>query len=131
MSKGITRRFLIACVAMLTISSATKADNDFGLDFSAEANKKLLLNRLTLGLGLDVRTQDNTSQMERYVIEAGGSYKLVDQKKFDLKVGLSYEHMWMKNMGQQEETYKLKYYDDKFNYLGGGQFEAIEKGYNK
>ena len=132
MSKGIrTRGVLVACVALLSISSPIKANNDFGLDFRAEGNKKLLLNRLTLGLGLEARTQDNTSQMERYVIEAGGSYKLIDKKKFDLKVGLSYEHMWMKNLSEQVETYKLKYYDDKFNYLGGGQFEAIEKGYNK
>ncbi len=125
-----TYRFLLVCtVALIMVATPTRGD-DFGMDFSVEANKKLIDNRLTLGLGLDARTQDNTSQMERYGIEVGGNYKLIDTKQHTLKAGVTFEQMWMKNLSETKDTYKTKYYSDKFNYLGNGEFGPIEKGYN-
>lgn len=105
--------------------------NDFGLDLSAGAEKKLMENRLTLGLAADFRTQDNSSRLERYDLEVSASYKLIDRKKYTWKAGLSYEHIWSQTLAECEATYKDKYYDDKFDYIGNGQFAPVLKGYNK
>jgi len=105
--------------------------NDFGIDLSAGAEKRLVGGRLTLGLDADFRTQDNTSRVERYDLELSVSYKLIDRKKYGLKAGLSYEHIWSQKLGECETTYKDKYYDDKFDYIGNGEFSPVLKGYNK
>ena len=123
------RPFLFSLLLLACLPAGADG-NDFGLDFTAEANKKLLDNRLTLGVAANMRTQDNTSQMERYLLEVGGTYKLVDRKKYSLKVGLSYEHMWTKSLDEYTPKNSVKYYSDKFDYIGYGQFQAIEKGYN-
>lgn len=125
-----TGSLLLILAFILPAALPVRAEDDLRLDFTAEANKKLLNNRLTVGLSANTRTQDNTSQMDGYALELGGTYKLIDRKKYGLKFGLAYEHSWVKRLGECEPRYKTKYYKDKFDYIGDGQFEAIEKGYN-
>ena len=117
-------------LCLLLPCSAFADGNDFGLDISAGAEKKLMYGRLTLGLDADFRTQSNTSRVERYALEASANYKLLDRKKFGLKARLSYEHIWSQKLGECESTYKDKYYDDKFDYVGYGEFAPVLKGYN-
>lgn len=111
--------------------SVTAKGNDFGLDFTADATKKLLDNRLTVGMSANVRTQNHTSQMDGYALELSGVYKLIDRKRYGLKAGLAYEQAWMQHLSECEFKYKTKYYSDKFDYVSGGQFEPIEKGFNE
>lgn len=121
--------FLLLLVSMVLPVEAE--GNDFALDFTADANKKLLDNRLAIGLSANARTQDYTSQMDGYALELSGVYKLIDRKRYGLKVGLAYEHSWAKHLDECEFKYKTKYESDKFNYVGNGQFEPIVKGFNE
>jgi long-subunit fatty acid transport protein len=124
------RKTPLLLLCLLLSCTARGGNNDFGLDISAGAEKKLMYGRLTLGLDADFRTQSNTSRVERYALEASASYKLVDRRKFGLKARFSYEHIWSQKLGECESTYKDKYEDDKFDYVGNGQFAPILKGYN-
>ena len=115
-------------------SSLHAQSNDFGLDISAEAEKKFFSNRLTLNLMGGFRSQANTTRAERYEVELSAAYKFYDQGIFSLKAELGYNHIWSQKLGECESTYKDKprhavYYDDKFDYIGDGQFAPIIKGY--
>ena len=126
--------FLLFTFFFLLSTLAFAQDNDFGLDLSAGAEKKLLYNRLTLGLTAGFRTQDNTSRAERYDVEFSAAYKFYEHGSFSLKGGLSYEQIWSQKLGECEATYKDKprhvvYEDDKFDYIGNGQFAPIIEGY--
>ncbi|MBQ9362466.1 MAG: DUF2490 domain-containing protein [Bacteroidaceae bacterium] len=115
-------------------SSLWAQTNDFGLDLSAGIEKKLLYNRLTLEMTGGFRSQDNTSRAERYSLELNASYKLLDHGAFGIKAELGYDHIWSQTLSECQPTYKDKprhvvYEEDKFDYIGNGQFLPAVKGY--
>lgn len=97
------KKHLLAILLMASIPSVAQdfeVNDDFGLDISLGAEKELLP-----GLDLDIegnlRTQENSQRIERYLIGASLSYKFLNTKKFDMKVSGGYEFMWNQKM---EET---------------------------
>ena len=97
------KKHLLAILLMASIPSVAQdfeVNDDFGLDISLGAEKELLP-----GLDLDIegnlRTQENSQHIERYLIGASLSYKFLNTKKFDMKVSGGYEFMWNQKM---EET---------------------------
>lgn len=93
---------LLASQAVLGVSA--QSDDDFGLDFSAEATKKMGKN-LDVSVEGEVRTQDNTGKIERYVAGASVGYKLYNTKKFDLKASLGWKYMWNYKLSEQKDHY--------------------------
>ena len=87
--------------------------NDFGVDITLEASKKLT-SRLDLSLGLNMRTQDNNRDMERRMLTLGLGYKLIDTKKFDLKAGFDFDYYGVKKLSSTEyfEKFDIHYKDD-------------------
>ena len=127
-------RFLPIVLTFFSLPVLGQSGNDFGLDFSAGAEKKLMENRLNIGLAGNFRSQDNTRRAERFGVELSAAYKLISRKRYNLKVELGYEHIWSQNLRECESTYKLKprhivYEDDKFDYAGNGVFTPVVKGY--
>lgn len=87
--------------------------SDFGLDLSLEASKKFG-SRLSASLGVNVRTQDNSRDMQRRMLSLGLGYKLVDTRKFDLKLGFDFDYYGVKKMAETEyfEKFAEHYKDD-------------------
>lgn len=101
------RILLAACFMASTVVVATAqnfdVDDDFGVDFSLGAEKELLPD-LEISVEGDLRTQENSQRIERYVLGAELSYKFFNTKKFDMKVSGGYEYMW--NQKMEETNYK-------------------------
>lgn len=97
---------LVACLMPATTFAQ---DNDFGLDFELGAEKKLAKG-LKLGLEGNVRTQDNTTRIDRYGLGVDLSYKFFStaDKRWDAKVFGGFEYLWIQNLSTSED----KYYDD-------------------
>lgn len=104
------KRYLLAMLSIVWASVATSQNestsDDFGVDISIGAEKELLPD-LELSIEGNMRTQENTQRIERYVIGAELSYKFLNTKKFDMKVSGGFEYMWNQKM---EET-KFKGYN--------------------
>ncbi len=127
-------RFLPLALILFSLPVLGQSDNDFGLDLSVGAEKKLMENRLSIGLTGNFRSQDKTRRTERIDLELSAAYKLISRKRYNLKVELSYEHIWSQKLGAWENAYKLKprhvvYEDDKFDYAGDGVFTPVIEGY--
>lgn len=101
----------LTTLLLLAISTSMSAqmndtDDDFGIDLTIGAEKKLRPN-LELSVEGNLRTQDDTKRIERYVLGADLSYKFLNTKKFDMKVSGGFEYMWNQKL---EET-KFKGYN--------------------
>ncbi len=81
----------------------TDMDDDFGLNISVGAEKDLLPG-LELGVNAEMRTQDDTKRVERYLLGAELGYKFYNTKTFDMKVSGGFEYMWI----QKPEEVKVK-----------------------
>jgi hypothetical protein len=68
---------LIVLCSLFTPFTATAQDSgdDFGLDFSVEAQKKLT-KKWSVSLGGELRTRDNTKEVDRWSVGVGVDYKL-------------------------------------------------------
>ena len=101
------RILLAACFMASTVVVATAqnfdVDDDFGVDISLGAEKELLPD-LEISVEGNLRTQENSQRIERYVLGAELSYKFFNTKKFDMKVSGGYEYMW--NQKMEETKYK-------------------------
>lgn len=95
---------IIALAALATTASAQNKNNDFGLDFSVEAEKRIVKN-LDLGIEAGMRTQDNTQRMERVSLGANLEYKFLDTKTFDMKAFTGFEYIWSNKLGHADEHY--------------------------
>ncbi len=95
------RLLLVACLMVSSIAWAQ--DDDFGIDVSLGAEKELLPD-LEISVEGDLRTQENSQRIERYVLGAELSYKFFNTKKFDMKVSGGFEYMW--NQKMEETNYK-------------------------
>ena len=76
-------------------------DDDFGIDVSLGAEKELLPG-LDISVEGDLRTQENSQRIERYVLGAELSYKFLNTKKFDMKVSGGFEYMWNQKMAESK-----------------------------
>lgn len=104
MIKKITMLALaVVCTSAVAVAQSFDVDDDFGLDISLGAEKELLP-ELELSVEGNLRTQDNSQRIERYVLGGELSYKFFNTKKFDMKVSAGYEYMW--NQKMEETKYK-------------------------
>ena len=110
------RNIIFALLAALPLLGAHAQDDDFGLDFSAEATKKFA-NGLDFTVEGEVRTQDNTSKAERWVIGGTLGCKLYNTKTFDLKASAGWKYMWNYKLSEKKD-----HYDDE---------DGVKDGYNQ
>ena len=82
MNKRITTLMLSAVASLVSLTARAQAD-DFGMDFSLAAEKKLCRG---IGLTLEgnARTQDNTSKMDRWSVGATIDAKVFNTTTFDV-----------------------------------------------
>ncbi len=100
------KKYLLTICAMVLASSAvaqSSEDDDFGLNLSVAAEKELLP-ALDISVSAEMRTQDNTQRVERYMLGAELGYKFYNTKTFDMKVSGGFEYMW----NQKMEEMKIK-----------------------
>ena len=101
MKKYLYSLFTVACLSSSVATAQDfSVDDDFGVDISVGAEKELLPD-FEISLEGNLRTQDNTQRVERYLLGAELSYKFLNTKKFDMKVSGGFEYMWNQKM---EET---------------------------
>lgn len=103
--KRLTTLLLLAVSVNLN-AQMNDTDDDFGIDLTIGAEKELFPD-LELSVEANLRTQENSQRIERYVLGADLSYKFINTKKFDMKVSGGFEYMWNQKM---EET-KFKGYN--------------------
>ena len=70
------KKALPLCLLALLPSSAMAQSDDFGLDFSLEAQKKIN-KQWSIGLEGELRTRDNTKTVDRWSIGLGVDYKVL------------------------------------------------------
>ena len=96
----LTAFFLAFTSSVVIVAQEFSTNDDFGVDISLGAEKELLPG-LDINLEANMRTQENSKRIERYVVGADLSYKFLNTKKFDMKVSGGFEYMWNQKM---EET---------------------------
>ncbi|MBQ8806964.1 MAG: DUF2490 domain-containing protein [Bacteroidaceae bacterium] len=110
--------FVFAASASMAFAQIESADDDFGIDVSIGAEKELVPD-LELSMEANMRTQENSERIERYVLGGELSYKFLNTKKFDMKVSGGFEYMWQQKM-EESKLAKVPYpfIDDqtKFDY---------------
>lgn len=117
MRKYFASLLVFAASASVALAQVESAGDDFGIDISVGAEKELLPD-LELNVEANMRTQENSERIERYVIGGELSYKFLNTKKFDMKVSGGFEYMWNQKM---EETnfkgYNYNTFDDEGNLV--------------
>jgi hypothetical protein len=93
--------FVFAASASMAFAQIESADDDFGIDVSIGAEKELVPD-LELSVEANMRTQENSERIERYVLGGELSYKILNTKKFDMKVSGGFEYMWNQKMDKAE-----------------------------
>ena len=119
--KKVLAFLFIACCPMATVVSYAQ-DDDFGLDFSLSAEKKI---RRGVDFSLEggVRTQDNTRKIDRWTVGAALDVKLYNSTTFDLKAGAKWEYLWVNNLSTTKDKYTTIYTEE-------GYADVLD-GYNK
>jgi hypothetical protein len=102
------KKYILALVASAAVSAnaaaqMTDSGDDFGLDISIGASKEIATD-LDLSVEANIRTQEHSERIERYVLGADLSYKFLNTKKFDMKVSGGFEYMW--NQKLEEAKFK-------------------------
>lgn len=87
--------------AAVAVAQVEDAKDDFGIDVSIGAEKEILP-ELELSVEANLRTQEETKRVERYVLGGELSYKFYNTKKFDMKVSAGYEYMWNQKMEESK-----------------------------
>ena len=85
--------------------------NDFGMDFTVEADKKLRPGTHVFVEG-GARTMDNTRKIDRWTVGLGVSQRLYTDGVFELKAALKWEYMWVNYPEQTKdktENYELEH----------------------
>ena len=99
MKKNLLTIFLLGLFPFSVMAQETNSDDDFGMDFSVAAEKGLVQG-LDLKIEANMRTQENTERIERYMLGGELSYKFLNTKKFDMKVSGGFEYMWQQKMAE-------------------------------
>lgn len=115
--------FVFAASASMAFAQIESADDDFGIDVSIGAEKELVPD-LELSVEANMRTQDNTERLERYVIGGELSYKFLNTKKFDMKVSGGFEYMWQQKM-EETKLAKTPYPFTALDGQGNPMFDAM------
>ena len=109
---GIGKWFIPFCLfAFLSLTTSAQGD-DFGLDFTLEAQKKLS-KQLSLSLEGEMRTRDNTKTTDRWSVGLGLDWKAAKWLKASAGYTLLYDH--------NERT---SYFDDLDDEVLDGDAEA-------
>lgn len=98
------KRFLILALSLVSLPLMAQSD-DFGLDFSVEAEKKICRG-IDFTLEGNARTQDDTGAMERWGIGGAFGFKVLNTKTFDLKVNAGWEYIWQQKLEECEVKFK-------------------------
>lgn len=121
----IVAAFLLAFACTTWVEAQS---DDFGLDFSASAEKKLAKG-VDFSLEGEARTQDNTRKIERWTI--GGTFGMrlfqTADKKFSLKASAGWKYMWRYNLAEITD----KYDENTIFTPDGTVTESYWKGYNE
>lgn len=126
-------------LALFALPSMAQSDNDFGINSEINIEKRLN-NRLTsFSLGGELRTQNNSKDVERGAVSIGFDHKILNTKRFDIKFGLDYNYIWSQTLGSIEDVYKDVYevkprevaFEDEPNIYGEYEPKGIYSGYNK
>ncbi len=114
------KKYLLAVFILVSIPSIAQdfeTKDDFGLDISLGAEKELLPD-LELSVEGNIRTQEHSKRIERYLLGAELSYKFFNTKKFDMKVSGGYEYMWIQKMEETKfKGYNYNTFDDGGNLI--------------
>jgi len=97
------RNVIIAALLLLTMAMPVSAETDSGLWLDAGGSAKVT-NRLNLNFGGEFRTRNNFKTVERFGVDVGASYKILDH----LKASAGYV-MLINNFKEKENTKKNKY----------------------
>ena len=114
--KRILTTILVTSILQFFNSSTLYAQSDdFGMDFSVSAEKKL---RPGTHVNVEggVRTMDHTKKVNRWSTGVGLEQRLYDNKSFNLKAGLKWEYMWVNYPEQTKE--KTENYEIEHMTLG-------------
>ena len=118
---------LVACTALNVVAQDFSVDDDFGVDISLGAEKELLPS-FDINLEANMRTQDNSQRIERYVLGADFSYKFLNTKKFDMKVNGGFEYMWNQKLEETKlakNPYPFYKFDSQGDFIFDNQGEPI------
>lgn len=107
------RRFSTLLLVLSAALCVNAQGNDFGMDYSLEATKRLGT-RMDFSIEGEARTQDNTRQIERWTVGGTFGVKLYDTRKFSLKASAGWKYMWMYNLTERN----AKYDDEDGSYTG-------------
>ena len=102
------RKRIITLLGLLPFLLCAHAQSDdFGLDFSLEAEKKLCKG-VDFSLEGEARTQDNTRKMERWTVGGTLGVRLFQNasKTFSLKASAGWKYMWRYNLTETKEKYE-------------------------
>lgn len=119
---------LLAIIGLCSLTFASRASaqtDDFGLDFSLEAGKKICKG-VDFSIEGNARTQDYTQTIERWGIGAAVGVKVYNTKTFDVKASAKWEYMWINNLAETKDKYDTQ----EHNTQEGTVYEDIYEGYN-
>ena len=123
----MNKKILTFALSLFAIAGAHAQGDDFGMDFSVGAEKKIR-SGMEVSVEGNARTQDNTRKMDRWSIGAGFDMKIYDTSDFDIKASLKWEYMWVYKLNQIEKKYDENIYIDPVL----GSYTKLEyEGYNE
>ena len=101
---------IVGLCSFIFSSNVSAQTDDFGLDFSLDAEKKLCKG-VDFSIEGNARTQDNTQKIERWGAGAVLGVKLYKTKKLSVKASLKWEYMWINNLAETIDKYKTEEYE--------------------
>lgn len=123
--RNMRKRITLLVLSALSLLGANAQSDDFGLDFSVGAEKKIRPG-MSFSLESEARTQDNTRKIERWTV--GGTFDMRlwqnDSKTFNLKASAGWKYMWMYNLATCKTHYSTM-------LDGDGNLIEYEDGYNE
>lgn len=118
------KKYFLATIALIASAAAMAQSerDDLGVDVSIGAEKEILPN-LDLSVEANVRTQEHSERIERYVIGGELGYKFLNTATFDMKVSGGFEYMWQQKMAETK-TAKTPYPFAQFDEQGNPVYDA-------
>ena len=123
----MNKKFITLALSLFAVAGAYAQGDDFGMDFSVGAEKKIR-SGMEVSIEGNARTQDKTRKMDRWSIGAGFDMKIYDTSDFDIKATLKWEYMWVYKLNQIKNKYDEYTYTDP---VLGSYTEQEYKGYNE
>lgn len=123
----INKQLQLSIISLFCAMGAYAQSDDFGMDFSLTAEKKLC-DRVELSVEGNARTQDNTSKIDRWSVGAAIATKVYDGDKFSIKAFAGWEYLWMHILGEKKDKY-----DTSTSIAPGGEVTEVKyyEGYNE